>query len=48
MIKANLIVGLLALLLFGTAQYQGWNLFYASAQPPGGGGAGSGSRVYHK
>lgn len=42
----TLTAGILALLLFGYAQQQGWNLFDNVANP-GKGGSGS-SRVYHK
>jgi hypothetical protein len=42
----NVATGILALLLFGYAQHQGWNLFDNVANP-GKGGSGS-SRVYHK
>jgi hypothetical protein len=42
MIKANLLIGLLALVLFGTAQYQGWNLFQSAFMPN------SLGRTYHK
>lgn len=48
MIKTNMILGLLALTLFGTAQYQGWNLFYTTAAAGGAGGAAGVGRVYHK
>lgn len=42
----NRVAALLALLLFGQAQYQGWNLFDETA---GRHASGSGSgRVYHK
>ena len=43
----NLATGVLALLLFGYAQHQGWNLFDNVANPGHGGSSGS-SRVYHK
>ncbi len=46
MIKSNWIAGLLALALFGHAQYQGWNLFEreaGSAVSRAGGG-----RIFHK
>lgn len=42
MIKANVLIGLLALALFGAAQYQGWNLFQTSPLPS------SAGRTYHK
>ena len=45
--KFNLATGVLALLLFGYAQHQGWNLFDNVANPGKGGSSGS-SRVYHK
>lgn len=45
--KLNLATGVLALLLFGYAQHQGWNLFDNVANPGSGGSSGS-SRVYHK
>ncbi len=44
--KFNLATGILALLLFGYAQYQGWNLFDNIANSSHGGSGGS--RVYHK
>jgi len=45
-IRGNLIAGILALAVFGYAQYSGWNLFdkEASAQ----GVRTPGSRIYHK
>lgn len=42
----NRLAALLALLLFGQAQYQGWNLFDETASARSG-SHGSG-RVYHK
>ena len=45
--KFNLATGVLALLLFGYAQQQGWNLFDNVANPGHRGSSGS-SRVYHK
>lgn len=42
MIKTNVVVGLLTLALFSTAQYQGWNLFQTSPLFNGG------ARTYHK
>jgi hypothetical protein len=45
--KFNLATGVLALLLFGYAQHQGWNLFDNVANSGQGGSSGS-SRVYHK
>jgi hypothetical protein len=44
--KFNLAAGVLALMLFGYAQHQGWNLFDNVANP-GKPGSGS-SRIYHK
>lgn len=46
--KFNLATGVLALLLFGYAQHQGWNLFDNVANPSGHGGSSGSSRVYHK
>jgi hypothetical protein len=46
--KFNLATGILALLLFGYAQHQGWNLFDNVANPSGHGGSSGSSRVYHK
>jgi hypothetical protein len=46
--KFNLIAGILALLLFGYAQSQGWNLFDNVANSGGGSGGSGSSRVYHK
>jgi hypothetical protein len=43
----NLITGLFALVMFGYAQHQGWNMFDNVANPSSG-GSGSSSRVYHK
>lgn len=51
MVKINLFAGLLALVVFSYAQYQGWNLFEreASAQTTRvSGGHGSGGRIFHK
>ncbi len=48
MIKANLVIGLLALAFFANAQYQGWNLFERNASAQAGRLSGSGSRAYHK
>jgi hypothetical protein len=42
----NLAAGILALVLFGYAQHQGWNMFDNVANP-GGRSSGS-SRIYHK
>ncbi len=46
MVKANLLAGILAIAIFGYAQYVGWNLFdkEASAQ----GSRSSGARLQHK
>lgn len=41
------LVSLLALLVFGYAQYQGWNLFQDEANAGRGSGS-SGGRSYHK
>lgn len=46
--KFNLITGILALLLFGYAQSQGWNLFDNVANSGSGSGGSGSSRVYHK
>ncbi len=46
--KFNLATGILALLIFGYAQHQGWNLFDNVANPSGHGGSSGSSRVYHK
>ena len=51
MVKANFIIGLLALAFFANAQYQGWNLFdrNAGAQTSRmSGGHGGSGRSYHK
>lgn len=51
MVKINLLAGLLALVVFSYAQYQGWSLFdhEASAQTQRvSGGHGSSGRVFHK
>ncbi len=45
--KFNLATGVLALLVFVYAQYQGWNLFENTANA-GGRGSGGSSRSYHK
>lgn len=42
----NLAAGVVALILFGYAQHQGWNMFDNVANP--GGRSGGGSRIYHK
>ena len=47
MIKTNIIVGLLALIVFANAQYQGWNLFTRDAAQTTRMSGGSG-RAYHK
>lgn len=47
MIKTNFIIGLLALLVFANAQYQGWNLFERDAAQTSRLSGGS-SRIYHK
>lgn len=44
--KFNITAGVIALLLFASAQYQGWNMFENTANS-GHGGSGS-SRTYHK
>lgn len=44
--KFNLLLASLALVLFATAQHQGWNLFDDVANP--GSGKGSSSRISHK
>lgn len=48
MIKANWIVGLLALAFFSHAQYQGWSLFDRSAAAQTARIAGTGGRGAHK
>jgi len=48
MIKANLIAGLLALLLFAHAQYRGWNLFDREAGAQTSRVSGSSARNTHK
>ncbi len=49
MYRFNLISGVLALLLFVTAQSQGWSLFDNSASSGSrSGGSGSAGRIYHK
>jgi hypothetical protein len=47
MIKTNIIIGLLALIVFANAQYQGWNLFTRDASQTTRLSGGSG-RAYHK
>jgi hypothetical protein len=47
MIKTNIVVGLLALIVFANAQYQGWNLFTRDAAQTTRLSGGSG-RAYHK
>lgn len=44
--KLHRIAALLALLLFGLAQYQGWDLFDDTAGSHS--GSHGGSRIYHK
>lgn len=44
--KINRLIGVLAMLFFAHAQYQGWNLFDETANSRSG-SSGSG-RVYHK
>lgn len=46
--KFNLVAGVLALMIFGYAQHQGWNLFDNVANPSGHGASSGSSRVYHK
>ncbi|MEF8709968.1 MAG: hypothetical protein V5B38_14290 [Candidatus Accumulibacter propinquus] len=48
MTKANWIVGLLALVFFTHAQYQGWSLFEREASAQTARVAGGGGRAYHK
>ena len=48
MIKTNIIIGLLALIVFANAQYQGWNLFESAASAQTSRLSGNGSRTYHK
>lgn len=48
MIKANLIIGIVALAFFANAQYQGWNLFEQNASSQTSRMSGNGSRAYHK
>ena len=48
MIRSNWIVGLLALLFFSYAQYQGWSLFEHAASAQASRVAGSGGRTFHK
>jgi len=47
MIKANLVIGVLALAFFAHAQYQGWNLFERDAAQTSRLSSSS-SRTYHK
>ena len=47
MIKANLVIGILAVVFFAHAQNQGWNLFEREATPASRLSNGS-SRTYHK
>lgn len=48
MFKTNVIFGVLALLFFANAQYQGWSLFDREASATSSHGSGSGGRTYHK
>lgn len=48
MIKASWVAGVLALLVFSHAQYQGWSLFDREAGAHASRTAGSGGRSYHK
>jgi hypothetical protein len=48
MINANWIAGLLALVVFANAQYQGWSLFEHAASTQASRVAGSGGRTFHK
>ena len=48
MVKANLIIGMLALAFFANAQYQGWNLFERDASAQTSRVSGSSGRGYHK
>ncbi|MBI4743061.1 MAG: hypothetical protein HY777_16260 [Betaproteobacteria bacterium] len=48
MLKSNLIAGLLALLLFAHAQYQGWNLFDREASAQTSRVSGGNARNTHK
>lgn len=47
MFRSNLVIGVLALLLFAGAQYQGWNLFERDASQTSR-LSGNSSRAYHK
>lgn len=47
MFKTNIVIGLLMLVLFSHAQYQGWNLFESTASPVPRQAGGLG-RTYHK
>lgn len=47
MIRAYLVLGLLALAVFANAQYRGWSLFEHSAAAPSRVSS-AGSRIYHK
>ena len=47
MIKTNIVIGLLALIVFAHAQNQGWNLFERDAAQTSR-LSNSGSRAYHK
>ncbi len=48
MIKFNWLAGVLALLLFANAQYQGWSLFASAASAQAARVAGSSGRSFHK
>ncbi|WP_300320942.1 hypothetical protein [Accumulibacter sp.] len=48
MIKFNWLAGVLALLLFVNAQYQGWSLFASAAGNQAARVAGSSGRSFHK
>jgi|GEM_PF-1625745 hypothetical protein len=48
MFKTNVIFGVLALLFFANAQYQGWSLFDRDASATTSHGSGSGGHTYHK
>jgi hypothetical protein len=46
--KLYLVVGTLALVLFGYANVQGWSLFDSEAQARAPGSGGSSGRLHHK
>jgi hypothetical protein len=48
MVKINLIIGLLALVFFANAQYQGWSLFERDASAQTSRVSGSSGRTSHK